>query len=253
MLIGGALVRSESGRAIEMSGGNVCRSSRKDVRDAVKSARAAWPGWQARTAYNRGQIVYRLAEMLEARSGEFAELLGEGGGAEVAASVDLLVHYAGWADKYQQCLGTVNPVAMPYFNFSFPEPMGVVGATANRGLNGLLEALVPAITGGNTVVVLADDGSAIVASEFSEVVATSDVPGGVVNILTGLQSETLPHLAKHMDVNALVLTDEPQRQSVLEEATENLKRLVVSAPGRSSLEQIRLLQETKTVWHPVGV
>lgn len=255
MLIGGAFVRSESERTLSTDGANTPRATRKDVRDAVKAARVAWPGWSNRTAYNRGQILYRLAEMLEARSGEFEGLAGE----DPALSIDRLVYEAGWSDKYAQILGTVNPVAVPYFGFSVPESMGVVGLAAERGLIGLVSAIAPAIAGGNTCVVLADDASSIVACEFGEVLATSDVPAGVVNVLTGRQSETFPHLCKHMDVNAVAAPAgllAPNGKD-LQEATENLKRLRswerLRESGGQGLHWIEAFQETKSVWHPVGI
>lgn len=266
MLIGGAFVRSESNRTLSWTEGspnaqspggeggpdiNYCRATRKDVRDAVGAARAAFGGWSGRTAYNRGQILYRMAEMLEARSDEFDALLSSK--AEVQACVDRLLYYAGWSDKFQQLLGTVNPVAAPYFNFSVPEPMGVVGiAAGGDGLLGLVSLVAPAIVGGNTCVAMASDTAPIVACEFAEVVATSDVPGGVVNILTGSQNETVPHLAKHMDVNALVLSSSPST-ALVDDATENLKRLRVYEEAGQGLSWIADLQETKTVWHPIGV
>ncbi|MBS1715111.1 MAG: aldehyde dehydrogenase family protein [Armatimonadetes bacterium] len=254
MLIGGAFVRSESERTLPTDGANTPRATRKDVRDAVKAARAAWPGWSARTAYNRGQILYRLAEMLEARSGEFEGL----GNEDPGQAVDLLVHYAGWTDKYAQLLGSVNPVAAPYFDFSVPEPVGVVGAAAESGLTGVVRALAPAITGGNACIVLAADESAVVACEFGEIVATSDVPAGVVNILTGRQSETFPHLCKHMDVDAVCAPEAmvlPGSQN-LGDATENLKRVhswdTLHRTGGQGLHWVGAFQETKSVWHPVG-
>jgi len=252
MLIGGAFVRSESNRTLETvdSSGefvsNYSRASRKDVRDAVLSARNAAQGWAKKTAYNRGQILYRLAEMLEAKSSSLED-----------ESVDRLLYYAGWSDKYQQLLGTVNPVAVPYFNFSVPEPMGVVGIAASGGLLGIVSLLAPVIVGGNTCVVLAPDDCPVVACEFAEVVATSDVPPGVVNILTGTQSETLPHLAKHMDVNALAVCGSSlSRSELVGLATENMKRLRIfdqtGGPDDQGLSWIEDFQEIKTVWHPVG-
>lgn len=258
MLIGGQSVRSESGRSLTTSdGANYCRSSRKDVRDAVKAARAAVAGWSGKTAMNRGQILYRMAEMLEARAAEF-----ESFGSSAAVATDTLLHYCGWADKFQACLGTVNPVAAPYFDFSFPEPMGVVGVAlpcrSKTPLTELCAAVAAVVVGGNTCVVLADDAAPLVASEFCEVLATSDLPGGVVNILTGEQKETLPPLAAHMDVNALLVTSSATRRAVLDEATENLKRIQVIEPKalvslEHSLEAIAAFQETKTVWHPMGL
>ncbi len=254
MLIGGQFVRSESGRSLEVGGVNVCHASRKDVRDAVKAARAACSGWSAKTAMNRGQILYRMAEMLEARSQDFSDVTAL---QDVENSIDLLVHYAGWADKYQQCLATVNPVAAPYFNFSFAEPMGVVGvACGGTTLTSMVGAVAPVLTGGNTCVMLASDQTPVMACVFAEVVSTSDVPAGVLNILTGIQGETLPHLAQHMDVNALAVHSEDARSNgLLAEAAENLKRVSFWPVGeaRDSLAAISTFQETKTVWHPIGL
>lgn len=250
MLIGGAFVRSESNRSLETDGVNTPRGTRKDVKDAVKAARAAQPGWDKKTAYNRGQILYRLAEMLEARTDEFVKLgCSE---SEVAKAVDALVYYAGWADKYQQILGSVNPVAAPYFNFSMPEALGVVGVIVEgETLFDLVSQTACVIVSGNTVVTVSDDAGAVVACEFGEIVATSDVPAGVVNILTGRQEEMLPHLARHMDVNGLCASP-TQIGRVLDDATENLKRLRSARPGQG-LAQIEDFVEIKTVWHPVGL
>lgn len=260
MLIGGAFVRSESNRTLVTTVGqsefNTPRATRKDVRDSVKAARDAFTSWSGRMAYNRGQILYRLAEMLEARTDEFVTVLGtQRGEQDAQAAVDCLLYYAGWTDKFQQLCGSVNPVAMPYFNFSLPEPMGVAGlacAASEHPLLAMVGLLAPCIAGGNTCVLLAPDDAAVAACEFGEVIETSDVPSGVVNILTGSQSETLPHLAKHMDVNVLAVSDE-QYESVVDSATENLKRIRISKPNGQGLHRIMDFQETKTVWHPVGV
>lgn len=249
MLINGVFVRSESNRSLVSDGANTPRGTRKDVRDAVKAARAAQSGWDKRTAYNRGQVLYRLAEMLEARTDEFVKIGCTTD--EVASAVDVLVYYAGWSDKYQQVLGAVNPVAAPYFNFTMPEAVGVVGVSiVGSKLSDLLAQTACVIVGGNTAIVLADEEGAIVACEFGEVVATSDVPAGVVNILTGRQSEMLPHLAKHMEVNA-VSASEGQVHAIVDDATENLKRLRTARSG-FGLAHIEDFQELKTVWHPVG-
>lgn len=257
MLIGGAFVRSESNRSLEHpSGPNYPRATRKDVRDAVRAAFAAGPGWQSRTAYNRGQILYRMAEMLEARADQL------GPAKEVAQSVDRLVYYAGWADKFKQVLGSVNPVAAPYFNFSVPEPVGVVGLVCGgpgSGLLAMVSVLAPCVVGGNTCVVLAPDESPIVACEFCEVLGTSDLPAGVVNILTGRQSETVRPLAKHMEVQSLMVCGPCNRAELIDDATENLKRTrFVESPdwlkdASQGLEWIEAFQEVKTVWHPMGV
>src|SRR6266704_5042356 len=205
LFIGGAFPRSESGRTVEAEGQNVARGSRKDVRDAVKAARAAQPGWAGATAYNRGQVLYRIAEMVEARVPEFAELCA--GREEVERAIDRIVWYAGWADKLPQVLGGSNPVAGPYFNFTVPEPTGVVAVLApdEPPLLGIVTRLMPPLVGGNAVVLVASESRPLAAIELAEAIATSDVPGGVVNILTGRRGEIAPHLAAHMDVNAIDL------------------------------------------------
>src|SRR5205823_9534187 len=196
LYIGGAFPRSESGRTYDAEGQNVARGSRKDVRDAVRAARGAQPGWAAATAYNRGQVIYRLAEMIEARAAEFAEL--SSGRDEVERSIDRIVWYAGWADKLSQVLGGSNPVAGPYFNFTIPEPTGVVAVLApdEPALLGLVTRLMPPLVGGNTVVAVASETRPLAAIELAEAIATSDVPGGVVNIITGQRAEIAPHLAE---------------------------------------------------------
>src|SRR3954466_8620723 len=203
LYVGGKFPRSESGRTYEAQGANVARASRKDLRDAVRIARGAVPKWAGMTAYNRGQVLYRIAEMMEARHAELAELCS--GKKEVERSIDRVVWYAGWADKLAQVLGTANPVAGPYFNFTVPEPTGVVGILAPEepALAGLISRIAPAIVGGNAVVAVASEAHPLGAIELAEVVATADVPGGVVNILTGRREELAPVLAGHMDVNAL--------------------------------------------------
>ena len=254
LFIGGDFPRSESGRTYEAQGQNVARASRKDVRDAVRVARSAFPKWKGMTAYNRGQILYRIAEMMEARAGEFAEL--SSGRAEVETAVDRLVWYAGWADKYAQVLGTSNPVAAPYFNFTIPEPTGVVGIVAppEPSLDGLVARLAPVIVGGNAAVVLASETSPLAAIELAEALATSDVPGGVVNILTGHGSELAPWLAGHMDVNAIDLAGADGEAPELERlAADNVKRVVRGRADRQSPYEIAAFLELKTVWHPVGV
>ena len=206
LFIGGAFPRSESGRTYEAEGQNVARASRKDVRDSVRAARSAWPKWAGMTAYNRGQVLYRLAEMIEARSSEFADLTT--GRDEIEKSVDRIVWYAGWADKLAQVLGSSNPVAGPYFNFTVPEPTGVVAVIApdEPPLLGLVSRVLPALTGGNAVVAVASETHPLAAIELAEALATSDVPGGAVNLLTGYRAELAPWLASHMDVNALDIT-----------------------------------------------
>src|SRR6476619_2607387 len=230
LYIGGAFPRSESGRTYEAEGANVARGSRKDLRDAVRAARAAFPKWASMTAYNRGQVVYRIAEMLESRRAEFAEL--SSGADEVDRSIDRLVWYAGWADKLAQVLGSSNPVAGPYFNFTVPEPTGVVGILApdEPPLAGLVSRVAPAIVGGNTTVVVASGTHPLAA-----VLATSDVPGGVVNLLTGFREELAPWLAGHMDVNAIDLAGADGQVEELERlAAENVKRCVRGAADDQS-------------------
>ena len=253
LFIGGAFPRSESGRTYEAEGQNVARASRKDVRDAVRAARTALPKWAAMTAYNRGQVLYRLAEMVEARRAEFAELCT--GREEVERTVDRIVWYAGWADKLAQVLGSSNPVAGPYFNFTVPEPTGVVAVIAPNDppLLGLVSRVTPALTGGNTVVALASEPRPIAAIELAEALATSDVPGGAVNLLTGRHDELAPWLASHMDVNALDLTGADGGSPELERsAAENVKRVVRGKPDSQSPWEIASFLELKTVWHPVG-
>ena len=254
LFIGGDFPRSESGRTYEAQGQNVARGSRKDVRDAVRAARGALPKWKGMTAYNRGQILYRIAEMIEARAGEFEEL--SSGRAEVESAVDRWVWYAGWADKYAQVLGTSNPVAAPYFNFTIPEPTGVVGivAPADPSLDGLVARLAPVIVGGNAAVVLASETSPLAAIELAEALATADVPGGVVNILTGHRSELASWLAGHMDVNAIDIAGADGEAPELERlAADNVKRVVRGRADRQSPYEIAAFLELKTVWHPVGV
>jgi acyl-CoA reductase-like NAD-dependent aldehyde dehydrogenase len=254
LYVGGAFPRSESGRTYEAQGQNVARASRKDVRDAVKAARGAWPKWAGMTAYNRGQVLYRVAEMLEARADDFAGLCS--GREEVERSVDRLVWYAGWADKLAQVLGGSNPVAGPYFNFTVPEPTGVVGVLAPEEppLAGLVTRLAPVLVGGNAAVVVTSETSPLAAIELAEVLATSDVPGGVVNVLTGHRSELGPVLAAHMDVNALDLAGADGDRAELERlAAENVKRVVRGEPDAQSPWEIAAFLELKTVWHPIGV
>jgi acyl-CoA reductase-like NAD-dependent aldehyde dehydrogenase len=254
LYIGGEFPRSESGRTYEAQGANVARASRKDLRDAVRAARSAVAGWSGMTAYNRGQVVYRIAEMLEARRAEFADLTS--GPDEVDRSIDRLVWYAGWADKLPQVLGSSNPVAGPYFNFTVPEPTGVVGILAPEepALEGLVSRVAPAIVGGNATVVVASESSPLAAVELGEVLATSDVPGGVVNLLTGHREELAPWLAGHMDVNAIDLAGADGQVEELERlAAENVKRVVHGKPDRQSPWDIADFLELKTVWHPIGV
>jgi acyl-CoA reductase-like NAD-dependent aldehyde dehydrogenase len=253
LYIGGAFPRSESGRTYEAEGQNVARASRKDVRDAVRAARSALPEWAGMTAYNRGQVLYRIAEMIEARAAEFAEL--STGRPEVEQTVDRIVWYAGWADKLAQVLGSSNPVAGPYFNFTVPEPTGVVAVLApdDPPLLGLVSRVVPALTGGNVVVAVASETRPLAAIELAEALATSDVPGGAVNLLTGHRGELAPWLAAHMDVNALDLTGADGDSPELERsAADNVKRVVRGQADSQSPWDIASFLELKTVWHPVG-
>ena len=268
LFIDGAFPRSESGRTFPVHGpdgtllANAARASRKDLRDAVRIARAAQEGWAARTAYNRGQVLYRVAEMLEGRRAELATLLSDTGLAteaaeeEVEASIDRWVWYAGWSDKVHHVLGTVNPVAGPYFNFTVPEPTGVVGlvASGRPALLGLVSRLVPVIVGGNAVVVVTGGDASLVAVTLGEVLATSDVPAGVVNILTGERAELLPWLISHLDVNAVDLTgaDDDLEAEVVAGAAANVKRVVFGDVEEESPYAIADFMEMKTLWHPIG-
>jgi acyl-CoA reductase-like NAD-dependent aldehyde dehydrogenase len=252
LFIGGAFPRSESGRTLELEGYNVARASRKDAREAVVAARKAFGGWSGATAYNRGQVLYRLAETMETRAAAFASACS--GRREVARAIDRVVWYAGWADKLAQVLGSANPVAGPYFNFTIPEPTGVVAVVAPEepALDGLVARVAPALVGGNAVVVVASDAHPLAAIELAEAVATSDVPGGVLNVLTGMREELAPVLAAHMDVNAIDVTGANGDVAALEVlAAENVKRVVRAREDRSPWE-IAAFMELKTVWHPIG-
>jgi acyl-CoA reductase-like NAD-dependent aldehyde dehydrogenase len=254
LYIGGAFPRSESGRTYEAQEQNVARASRKDVRDAVQAARGAQPKWAAATAYNRGQVLYRIAEMMEARVPEFAQLCS--GKDEVHRAIDRWVWYAGFADKLSQVLGGTNPVAGPYFNFTIPEPTGVVATIApdDPPLLGLVSRIAPVLTGGNAVVALASETQPLAAIELAEAIATSDVPGGVVNLLTGHRAELAPWLASHMDVNAIDVTGADGLRAELETAAaENVKRVISGKADSQSLYEISAFLELKTVWHPIGV
>jgi acyl-CoA reductase-like NAD-dependent aldehyde dehydrogenase len=254
LYIGGAFPRSESGRTFEAEGQNVARGSRKDARDAVRAARAAVPAWSGMTAYNRGQVLYRLAEMMEARATDLEGVCS--GRDEVERAIDRVIWYAGWADKLPQVLGGSNPVAGPYFDFTVPEPTGVVAilAPAEPPLGGLVSRLLPALVGGNTVVALASEAHPLAAIELAEAVATADVPSGAVNILTGFRDELAPWLAGHMDVNAIDLTGADGATAELERlAAENVKRVVRSSADIQSPWEIEAFLELKTVWHPIGL
>jgi acyl-CoA reductase-like NAD-dependent aldehyde dehydrogenase len=284
LYIGGAFPRSESGRSYEVVSAqgqflaNASMGSRKDLRDAVVAARGAFPTWSAATAYNRGQVLYRVAEVLEGRRAQFVEEVaaGEGLSARAAsgvvdATVDRLVWYAGWTDKVAQVLGTLNPVAGPFFNVSAPEPTGVVGVLAPQrsSLLGLVSVVAPVIATGNTAVVLSSTDRPLPSVTFGEVLATSDVPAGVVNIVTGRTAEVAPWLASHRDVNAIDLTgaagaDGLEWGALEAEAAGNLKRVLRPALSEGAavepdwsadpgLTRIRAFVETKTVWHPKGL
>jgi len=274
LYINGEFPRSESGRTFVVNdhkGGflaNASLASRKDARDAVRAARAAFAGWSGRTAYNRGQVIYRIAEVLESRREQFQAELRSTEGVTAAkartyvdAAVDRMVWYAGWADKIAQVVGGANQVAGPYFNHSAPEPSGVIAVVAPKGpLLGLVSVVAPVITTGNTCVVIASEPHPLTAITLAEVMATSDLPGGVVNVLTGTAAEIAPWLASHLDVNGIDLTGvtDPDLGRTLEvAAAENLKRVrrpgledLLAPPG---LDRMTKFLETKTVWHPTGI
>lgn len=270
LYIGGKFPRSESGRVMEITSAkgvflaNAAQASRKDAREAVVAARSAVAGWAGATGYNRGQVLYRIAELLEGRREQFIQELRQSeGGSESAASkqvdaaIDVWVWYAGWADKYVQAAGNGNAVSGPFFNISTPEPTGVVAIIAPQGaqsLLGLVSVLAPALVSGNTVVVIASENAPLGAISLSEVLATSDVPGGVINILTGSPAEIAPWLASHADVNALDLAGAEKLDWIELQvaAAETLKRLLPPVDGvpAPSLDRIVAFTETKTVWHP---
>lgn len=268
LFIGGAFPRSESGRVTEVRGpdgafvANVAKASRKDARDAVRAARKAQPGWAGATAYNRGQVLYRVAEVLEGRKAQFIDELQKTEGLtaaraakQVEDTIDLWVWHAGWTDKIAQIGGNANPVAGPYFNLSLPEPTGVVAIVApqSQGLVGLTSVIAPALVTGNAVVVIPAASSPLVAISLAEVLATSDLPGGVVNVLTGDPAELAPWLAGHADINALDLTGAGDLDWVALEviAADTLKRVIRPEPGLApeTPHRILALTETKTVWH----
>jgi acyl-CoA reductase-like NAD-dependent aldehyde dehydrogenase len=275
LFIGGAFPRSESGRTYPIAdadGGfvaNVAQASRKDLRDAVVAARKAQPGWSEATAYNRGQVLYRVAEMLEGRRAQFVAEVASAesisarlADAQVSAAIDRWVWYAGWSDKLSQVLGAANPVAGPYFNFSVPEPTGVVGviAPSASSLLGLVSVVAPVIVSGNTAVVIASSPRPLPAVTLAEVLATSDVPGGVVNVLTGHVPELAPWLASHQDVNALDLAGAAELADDLERsAADTVKRVLRPATPEPdwaappNMARMSAFLETKTVWHPLGV
>jgi acyl-CoA reductase-like NAD-dependent aldehyde dehydrogenase len=278
LYINGEFPRTESGRyyAVTGKGGellaNACRGSRKDLRNAVAAARKAVGGWGAKTAYNRGQILYRIAEVCESRAAELADELRRQGSAaadarrEVEAVIDRWIYYAGWSDKYTQLFGSVNPVAGPYYNFTVPEPTGVVGVIAPEepALLGLVSRIAPAIVGGNTVVAVTSEKQPLAAITLGEVFETSDVPAGVINLLSGIKSELVPWMAAHMDVNALDTTgvDAQAIATVQKTAAENVKRIVHFDAAAIGWDDARRsqgpyaifdFQESKTVWHPIGM
>jgi len=273
--VGGAFIRSESGRTFPVydSAGqfvaNVPQCTRKDLRNAVEAAAKAGPGWSARTPYNRGQIIYRLAEMLEARADEMTSVLRQfspewttAAEREVSESVDRLVHYAGWADKYEQVLGNANPVAAPFFNFTITEPVGVIGIIASDAspLLGLLTQVAAAIVSGNTIVALASEATPYPAITLGEMLATSDLPGGVVNIITGYKKELIPTFASHTHIRGIdAVATGDDATSLRRGAADSVKRVKVRQPDidwssdrTESVYEIRNFVEFKTVWHPIG-
>jgi acyl-CoA reductase-like NAD-dependent aldehyde dehydrogenase len=283
LYVGGAFPRSESGRSyvVRAADGeplaNACRASRKDLREAVRAARKAAAGWADKTAMNRGQILYRVAELMEGRRDQFVAEVSQAEGVResrarelVARAIDRWVWYAGWADKISQVLGSANPVAAPYFNFTIPEPTGVVGLVASEqsSLLGLVSRLAPPLVAGNAVVVIASETRPLAAITLTEVLATSDVPGGVVNVLTGLKQELVPVMAGHVDVDAIDVWGVPDglRTDVELAAADNVKRLSRRPAGVTDArfdwlddraterpEWIAAVLEMKTVWHPIGV
>jgi len=276
LFIGGAFPRSESGRTTEVTDhegaflANVAMASRKDAREAVIAARTAFASWSRATAYNRGQVLYRIAEVMEGRTDQFVNDIQRTEGVskkkatgQTQASIDRMVWYAGWADKYSQVIGNTNPVSGPFFNFSIPEPTGVVAAVApdKPSLLGLVSVVAPIVMTGNSVIVIASNSNPIPAITFSECLATSDVIGGNINILTGDPTEIMPWLAAHADVNALDLTGvtDPTLAKELEVAAAGTVKRVRSAPinpdfeATPTLSRVRAFTEIKTVWHPLGV
>ena len=274
--VGGAFIRSESARTFPLKDAagnffaNIPQCTRKDLRNAVEAAAKAGPGWAKRTPYNRGQIIYRLGEMLEARKADMADALAVGGvsraaaAREITATIDRLIYYAGWADKYEQVLGNVNPVAAPYFNFTVTEPMGIIGLLApeEAPLLALVSLIAPAVTSGNTVVALASTAQPYPAIVLGEMLATSDLPGGVVNLLTGFRKELLPTFATHSHLRAIAGVANPEERKALKlgaaDSVKRVKLLKTEEPidwfgeKAQSLYLVRDLLEFKTVWHPIG-
>lgn len=270
--IGGKFPRTESGRFYTPKNGttplgNICLSSRKDFRNAVVAARGAFDGWSGATAYNRSQVLYRIAEMLEGRKAQFVDELMKQGSTKAAAekevngSIDRIIYYAGWCDKYMQLFSAVNPVATSHFNFTVPEPTGVVSILApeDTSLIGLVSSIIPVIASGNTCVVLASENKPLCAITFAEVINSSDVPGGVINILTGTRKELRSHMASHMDVNALLYTGDDKKESleIKKLAVDNLKRVVVRDftavydATHNNPYYMEDFVEMKTTWHPI--
>jgi len=277
--VGGAFIRSESARTFPLKDAagnffaNIPQCTRKDLRNAIEAAAKAGPGWAKRTAYNRGQIIYRLAEMLEARQADMADALTLGPATpslrraalkEITATIDRLIYYAGWADKYEQVLGNVNPVASPHFNFTVTEPMGIVGVLApeEAPLLALVSLLAPAITSGNTVVALASSAQPYPAIVLGEMLATSDLPGGVVNLLTGFRKEIVPTMAAHTHLRAIVgVANAEERKTLKLGAADSVKRVKLHkaeepvdwfSDKAQSLYDLRETLEYKTTWHPIG-
>ena len=274
--VGGAFIRSESARTYPLKDAagnffaNIPQCTRKDLRNAVEAAAKAGPGWARRTPYNRGQIIYRLAEMLEARKADLADALAVGGASksaaatDITATIDRLIYYAGWADKYEQVLGNVNPVASPHFNFTVTEPMGIIGLLApeEAPLLALVSLIAPAITSGNTVVALASTAQPYPAIVLGEMLATSDLPGGVVNLLTGYRKELVPTFATHTHLRAIAgVASAEERKALKLGAAESVKRVRLAkaeepvdwfSDRAQSLYELRDHLEFKTTWHPIG-
>jgi acyl-CoA reductase-like NAD-dependent aldehyde dehydrogenase len=274
--VGGAFIRSESARTFPLKDAagiffaNIPQCTRKDLRNAVEAAAKAGPGWARRTPYNRGQIIYRLAEMLEARKADLADALAVGGASkaaaakEITATIDRLIYYAGWADKYEQVLGNVNPVASPHFNFTVTEPMGIIGLLApeEAPLLALVSLIAPAITSGNTVVALASTAQPYPAIVLGEMLATSDLPGGVVNLLTGYRKELVPTFATHTHLRAIAgVANAEERKALKLGAADSVKRVKLAkaeepvdwfSDRAQSLYELRDHLEFKTTWHPIG-
>ncbi|MBI2813603.1 MAG: aldehyde dehydrogenase family protein [Opitutae bacterium] len=274
--VGGAFIRSESARTFPLRDAagnffaNIPQCTRKDLRNAVEAAAKAGPGWARRTAYNRGQIIYRLGEMLEARKADMADALAVGGASksaaakEITATIDRLIYYAGWADKYEQVLGNVNPVASPHFNFTVTEPMGIVGLLApeEAPLLALVSLIAPAITSGNTVVALASTAQPYPAIVLGEMLATSDLPGGVVNLLTGFRKELVPTFASHTHLRAIAgVANADERKALKLAAADSVKRVKLLkteepvdwfSEKAQGLYEVRDTLEFKTTWHPIG-